>query len=237
MTNIAIMLYLIRHAQSQMNLAKHLQAAEIKAGNPQVVWDRGLIDAAITPLGAQQIQSARAQAQQLQVRTVYVSPLLRALQTCKGLFQGHPLSPKVIVVPEATEVISDAGDVPQRNLAHRDLFPEYDWTSLERCKSDYWFSEVTDSAQMKEIMRSSKSVEDIVTGLCRSIAQVYPEHFESKPDAQRRVNALREIALKTDGNVAIVGHRDALRSLMRTFLPAGREFLLENCQIFAIPKP
>ena len=232
------MIYLIRHAQSHMNLAKVQHQAAISQGQAQIVWDRSLIDAPITPSGEAQVASTAPQAWSLPISKVYVSPLLRALQTCKGLFSQHPMKPEVVVLPYLAEIISDAGDIPAGNYAHKDKFSEYDWSLLADLNKKYWVASVTDSVKLQNAVKEAKDTDEIIDRLCGEIAKAYPSHFEAQSEGVRRAQIVQKYltnVIKSGQNVAVVGHRDLLRSLMRLYLPPNEAFLLQNCQIYPLP--
>lgn len=204
-----------------------------------MVWDRKYVDCAVTSEGEEHIKRTEAAACQLSVATVFVSPLLRALQTCHGLFHRHPNKPKFMVLPYITEVVSDAGDISLGNFAHQALYPDYDWSLLSDLDAKYWFNSVSDNAALHTVVQQARNTDEVIDGLCREIQRVYPVHFEAQSEVLRRAKMAKkyiESEIGTGRNVAVVGHRDMLRALMRLYLPAGQEFLLQNCQIYALPR-
>lgn len=220
-----------------MNLAKAQQQAAIAQGRAEVVWDKTLIDAALTPAGEAQVNSTAAEACNLPISKVFVSPLLRALQTCRGLFSAHPNKPDIVVLPYLAEIISDAGDISAGNSAHKDQFATYDWSLLSDLNPKYWFASVSDSSQVHNIVRQAKDTDEIIHNLCGEIAKKHPIHFETQSEALRRAQMTQKClqnASKTGENIAVVGHRDLLRALMRLYLPPEQAFLLQNCQIFPL---
>ncbi|MGB3279670.1 MAG: histidine phosphatase family protein [Pseudorhodobacter sp.] len=70
-------IYLIRHGQSEFNAA-HSDGAP----------DPMIFDAPLTELGQAQAQAAREQAADLGIRQVICTPLTRAIQTAKIIFDG-----------------------------------------------------------------------------------------------------------------------------------------------------
>jgi len=220
-----------------MNLAKVLQQAAIAQGQAEIVWDRTLIDASITPAGEAHVKSTAPEACNLPISTVFVSPLLRALQTCKGLFSAHPNKPEIVVLPYLAEIISDAGDIPAGNFAHRNQFPAYDWSLISELDKKYWFASVSDSSEVHRIVRQSNDTKQIIDFLCAEIAKRYPIHFEAQSEAVRRAQITQKYlqsATKKGKHIAVVGHRDLLRALMRLYLPPEQAFLLQNCQIYPL---
>jgi broad specificity phosphatase PhoE len=232
------MLHLIRHAESEMNSAKQQNREQnLLYSQTGVVWDMRLVDPAITATGLQQVLAAREQVLALRLDRVYVSPMLRALQTCEGLIEGHACHPEVVVLPDATEIISDSGDLSKGNEANRRLFPLYDWSRLQALNPVYWMASVSDSPFLQSTVASTQSTEEIIAKLCQEMQRKHPDHLESKPEARRRILSLHSILqadMEAGLHVAVVAHGDILRSLMKTFLPAGESIFFQNCQVFTI---
>lgn len=232
------MLHLIRHAESEMNLAKTqaYQQGQLysQAG---VLWNPLLVDPPITLAGLQQVQTAREQVSSLRLDRVYVSPLLRALQTCEGLLEGHSCAPEIVVLPQATEIVSDAGDLAKGNEAHWRLFPKFDWSRMHDQNPLYWLASVSDSPFLQSTVSSSQSAEDIIGKLLQELERKHPNYLETKQEAKRRVlymNSILRADLEAGRHVAVVAHGDILRALMKTFRPVAEACYLTNCQVWTI---
>ena len=232
------MLHLIRHAESEMNLSKR-QAYDqgLLYSQTGVLWDLRLVDPAITSQGRQEVHTARELVMPLRLDRVYVSPLLRALQTCEGLLEAHSCAPEVVVLPQATEIVSDAGDISKGNWVHRSLFPQFDWSRMHEQNPVYWLASVSDSPFLQSTVASSQTAEEIIEKLCRELQRKHPNYLETKPEAKRRVLFLHSVLqadLAAGLNVALVAHGDILRALMKTFRPVAEACYLTNCQIWSI---
>ena len=235
------MLHLIRHAESEMNQAKCMTRARLQPySKTGVVWDKRLVDPGVTATGRQQIDAAREKLHSIPLDKVYVSPMYRALFTCEGLLQNHESRPQVIVMPYATEIISDAGDISKGNSLYQTQFPHYDWSVMQEQHPVYWMTSVSDSQILREIVSNSRDVEEIITRLCEETERKYPDHLESMEEAEGRISRLHDI-LESDRrsgrNVALVAHGDTIRVLIQRLVPGReRDIILHNCEIYTVPR-
>ncbi len=90
-------IYLIRHGQSEFNVAYDIDSKDPK-----------IHDAALTPKGIEQARSLRLKVQGLGIQNVIVSPLTRALQTAGYIFGENQ---KITVDAGAREQLSHSCDV------------------------------------------------------------------------------------------------------------------------------
>jgi broad specificity phosphatase PhoE len=230
------MLYLVRHAQSKMNVALATQA-RLNPAEFSAHWDQSLIDADLTPEGEIQIKSNRPMAQELHVTKIYVSPLLRTLKTCKGLFSDHPNAPEVIVQPLMTEIITDCGDVSRGSFSGFPSYSDYDWSAVESLDSFYWMYDICESPYLAEVRKRADSVESIHGLICEIIKEIAPTHFETETWARNRMLAFKSLVMRdldAGESIAVVGHSDFFRFFSRSF-PGATEATLLNCQILHFP--
>ena len=77
-------------------------------------FDLRLIDPPLSQLGIVQSREGQPEVNKLDVQYVFVSPLLRAMQTSQILFETHPNKEKIkfMVLPIIREVISSMNDLP-----------------------------------------------------------------------------------------------------------------------------
>ena len=114
-------IYLIRHGQSEFNVA-HTQ------GSPDpMIWD-----APLTALGCEQARQARAKVADLGIQQVLTTPLTRAIQTAKLIFDG--LAP-ITVIPDHRELLIHSCDVGVSPTVLRSKFPELSFDEL----ADIWW--------------------------------------------------------------------------------------------------
>ncbi len=110
-------IYLIRHGQSEFNLAH-------KRGEPDpMIWD-----APLTELGCKQALEAKEQILDLGIEQVLTSPLTRAIQTAKIMFNG--IAP-IKVIPDHRELIIHSCDVGVPASVLREKFPELSFDGLD----------------------------------------------------------------------------------------------------------
>ncbi|NRA16625.1 MAG: histidine phosphatase family protein [Oceanospirillaceae bacterium] len=114
-------IYLIRHGQSEFNAA-HMQ------GRPDpMIWD-----APLTALGCEQARQVRAKIASLGIQQVLTTPLTRAIQTAKLIFDG--LAP-ITIIPHHRELLTHSCDVGASPAVLRNKFPELSFDGLP----DVWW--------------------------------------------------------------------------------------------------
>jgi broad specificity phosphatase PhoE len=197
--------YCIRHAESTYNkvlqdgLSRGEQEAKFKV-NPSYT------DPEITELGFQQIEASRPYVQGLSIDKVYVSPLRRALLTCRGLFQCHPSCPSIVVLPDITENLFSSCDFSKNMTGIDPEFPEFDWSAL-RSDSEYWIFDIVDNDQTREIKRSHDRSN--WAEISCSYLSGHDDRLESLTELETRAAGMRR-RLKADMQsgltVAIVSH-------------------------------
>lgn len=114
-------IYLIRHGQSEFNEAH-------TPGSPDpMIWD-----APLTALGWEQALQARGKIADLGIQQVLTTPLTRAIQTAKIIFDG--LAP-ITIIPDHRELLTHSCDVGTSTAALRNKFPELSFDGLP----DVWW--------------------------------------------------------------------------------------------------
>jgi len=116
--------YLIRHGQSEFN-ALNLEPG---AADPMI------IDAQLTELGRQQARAAREQILDLGIQSVLTTPLTRAIQTAKLMFDGIAPIQVVADYRERLDHACDIGRAPEELAAE---FPELSFSHLDEV---WWHS-------------------------------------------------------------------------------------------------
>lgn len=109
-------IYLIRHGQSEFNAA-HTD------GGP----DPMIFDAPLTALGRAQATAARQEALALGIQHVICTPLTRAIQTAKIIFDG--IAP-ITISTGPVEHLAHSCDMGSSPAALRTAFPELDFDHL-----------------------------------------------------------------------------------------------------------
>lgn len=105
-------IFLIRHAQSCVNQLVSEYESQFKLSEiSSLQYSYASTDTELSELGVQQAINAIPLAHSLNLKTIVVSPLRRALRTAKILFENHPDSPRIIVHPALTENLHHAADV------------------------------------------------------------------------------------------------------------------------------
>ncbi len=157
----------IRHGESTFNAAWRVTPV-----------DPLHYDARLSEVGRSQVAQARAAVARYPVEVVLASPLTRALQTARGLFDGHPNAPRIEAVPLLRERVENSCDIGRAPAAIAAEFPSIDFSGLHDA---WWHRDGAPDAR----------------GVCVEPVDV----------VQRRVAQVREHVLaRPEGVIALVGH-------------------------------
>jgi len=122
-------IYLIRHGQSEFNAAH-------KHGSPDpMIWD-----APLSELGCEQARLAREEVADLGIQQVLTSPLTRAIQTAKIIFDG--VAP-ITVIPDHRELLLHSCDAGTSAENLRCKFPDLSFDGL----ADVWWHQGPENEQ------------------------------------------------------------------------------------------
>lgn len=207
-------IWLIRHGLTMYNEA---QNAYKEAGNDMKLapfrWDLDFCDAWLSQDGVRQAEAARDSAHSLDVQKVFVSPLRRALQTCKILFEGHPNSPQIVVQPVLHEVIHNSHDVSMYEGSPFAEFSMFDWSlvptdgiHLARHILNNQYTALIEGLQYREASLK-------LLGIMREIAPEYVE--DENTEALARAQRTKEIwksQVEAQG-IALVAHSNYFAKL------------------------
>jgi broad specificity phosphatase PhoE len=142
-------------------------------------------DARLSARGREQVREARAALAAHPVELVLVSPLTRAIETALGLFDGHPASPSMEVVPLLRERLENSCDVGRRPA---ELAAEFARLDFAHVPDVWWHAEGEPDER----------------GIC----------VEPDAAVHARVAAFREsLRARPHRTIAVVGHGTFLRYL------------------------
>ena len=119
--------------------------------------DTRLADPDLHKKGMAQAQKAQEKINQMNVRYVFVSPLKRTLDTCKGIFGSYPKKGQLIIKvnPLVRELMGSPCDVPVDTLTKRRAEYEplgYDFSQLEKYdKKDLYFLYSLNSPEREQL--------------------------------------------------------------------------------------
>jgi broad specificity phosphatase PhoE len=215
--------YCIRHAQSSFNVAE----VENWSMYTHLIADPTYIDSEISDQGRLQIEAARPHVHSLQINRVYVSPLKRALKTCKLLFQDHPASPSVVVLPEITEHLREACAFSSNLEGPDPEFPDFDWGEFGVSSSGYWLFDLVDNETTRQIRQATDKPRWPEFG-CSFV----PTGIESIGEILRRVakaKARFRVDMSQGLNIAIVSHWNFIKHL--TTEPCGKFLNIQNLEV------
>ena len=107
--------FLVRHATSEFNLVFQC-LLENNATVEEIVKEGSDIkyrDCSLADVGIKEWEEMLKSIKDLNVYTVFISPLLRSVQTAYHLFKGHPKfeSIRFVIVPKAREALIAMDDI------------------------------------------------------------------------------------------------------------------------------
>jgi len=220
-------LYLVRHAQSEYNLAQ-LKAIQSEVESKEeedlsVKFDTNLIDCPISELGQQQALEANKKLQDVNVTLVITSPLRRCLQTTQGIFKDHKNKPKVIVWPVVKEMLLSGCDAADDLDTLKKEFPDYDFSALNNfpipelwlfyvfCKDNEVIRNYVDGL-LNKYPNKDEAIKNAKYYLVEKLREAYPKTIEIQPDLVERTfeakKALTEVmkGVKENEAVVVVAH-------------------------------
>ena len=209
-------LFFVRHGQTPFNIRNnewHL------AGDPisEISFQFSLqyVDPPLTPNGESQILSHKSDILSLPIDHVYVSPMLRTLQTCEILYQDHPNPPKITVMPLVTEWIHVNHDVPLYPNNNQLMFPSFDWSLMP---NDYFIKSILQNKYTERL-----DSENYTSSLLSIMEEIFPVVIESRLELFQRTRAFKEmIKVETkEKNVLIVGHSAFYRHITCRIAESG----------------
>ena len=142
-------LFIIRHAESRFNKAihdiseglknKNISKNEFDQRNSEIRFGQDFIDPPLTDLGQDQCLEAANILKTLEIKYVFVSPLVRTLMTLESIIErvnknssSKKINPKVVVHPIIFEKIEDSCDLILDLNKNRKNFSHYDWSLFDR---------------------------------------------------------------------------------------------------------
>lgn len=224
--------YIIRHAQSLANLAElQALASGLDFKVTKHMWDLSLVDPTLSPKGRTQILHSRPKAHLLNVRKVFVSPLKRTLETCRGLFEGHPLRPEVHVCPWMSEQLGTISELSSLPKGVNKDFEAWNWQLLEGLPKDYWQFGVITTQKFQILRNSYRDFESFAKLVATKMEELYPDCLENPEETTYRCKKLRALLLEElkRGPVALVGHQSYFKQF--THQEVGKSVILDNCEI------
>ena len=215
---------LYRHATSIANIKfnkKGLTSADIK----ELDWSEVGRDSEIADTGIELAISKQRIFNNLNIHTVFVSPLRRALQTAYHTFKSHPHFDKIkfIIMPKARECINFASGIPT-NIdtvvsQFKEFFSNLDDSELDKYKDRlHYFIEDTDHHTYEEILEEKQYKEldpiksNVFDLIIEKTQKVKPKDLESKESILKRVNYVRNyisdyiLTLESDEKVVLLTH-------------------------------
>lgn len=223
-------LYLIRHAQSTYNEASsklHQQGfSDAQAG---ICWMTQFLDCPLSQHGNQQALNAVRQAHSIQVDKIFVSPLRRALETCRILFDDHPNRPKIIVHPGLTEKLHDAPDVSLYTGEVYSEFSMFDWALVP---SYYYIPDVIQNSHTKKLIGLTHT--ESIENLLQMMQEIHPLKLETDKTAFYRTQQMRTHFERMSESVALVAHSNFFKFFtMDKLSDDGSYRWLDNCEIYS----
>ncbi len=244
-------IYVIRHAQSQYNLAEakcHEEGRHLH----EIKFSMELIDCGITDHGFTQTKSAADEMKNVNVTLVYVSPLRRALLTAREIFKDHPNKPQIKVLPICREFIDSSCDIPDDLNKIMKEFPEVDFSEMDIFEDkDMWIIESLHNETLREdllkqaketVAKSENRGHDFRKFITEYQRKIYPTIFDPPKDVRdRSIKAkklLKEKLKHHKEEVAVVSHSAFLYRFTSTKFDEEAKpidgVFLDNCQVMKV---
>lgn len=237
--NAGSQIILQRHGESESN-AEYFAMVE-KYGSQEDIpediyhknrFDSPYRDTRLSDVGKQQCQEAQGIANQLNIHTVFVSPLRRAVETAYLVYKDHPNfeNIKFIILPSMREILGINGSCPihidEVLEEFKPLIPQLDDSEIDKRKSrahwfvdDLKFETKNDEYHKKIDSELCESTDDTLKSNFRAIlteiySEVFPNELESKWGIKDRAESAREFVkeylvtndIPEDQKVVLVGH-------------------------------
>jgi hypothetical protein len=257
---------LIRHAESKYNKLVIDTANKLSLPNndkklvyyTKCIKDPELLDCDITELGYQQAKDSLAANMTAlkKVRLVLVSPMTRALNTAKLMFEplinsgGHEV--KFVVVPHIREILESQCDIVLGSQGKLQSFPNFDFALVEELEKKFgfeWFihSKLDQYVKQKMLkkLESKENLSEVQKGflVIDFLEEHLPQYLEKHYEVLHRTIVFK-IWLKEylknynylDGEIAVVGHSCFFKLLTgsnfdQEMVPQTCRWL-KNCEVF-----
>ena len=159
---------LVRHAKSKFNSAcRKLEDRGWTKEEYRDLWSNGKYrDWSISETGVKQCKKEAKTIRDVNIHTVFISPLRRTMQTAALLFKDHPNFDKIkfIILPKAKESLEGPDDIPTNiDLTISEFskdFPSLDATLFNKYEDKYmYFFEDLDESIRAELQPQIKEDE------------------------------------------------------------------------------
>jgi broad specificity phosphatase PhoE len=243
--------FLIRHAQSNWNVAEHAALAR-RADIYEYKFNLDLVDPGISDFGLDQTKEASDLLKDVPIKVVFTSPFRRCLQTTYNIFKDHQEKPHVIVLPILREIFSSACDVSDDIKAIKKEFPEFDFSMIDELEiPEMWlFHSLQNETLRREFLEEAKRLfvdrtdigEQLKQFKLDKLREYYPNQYESGFDIiERNAKAKKIIGEKIRelgacNKIALVAHYFFLQSFTASeFSDEGMPLNgkgFNNCEVY-----
>lgn len=203
----------LRHGQTYYNVesSKWHEEGDPEEGN-SFQYTLDFADSALTETGINQALKAKDAILKLPIDVVYVSPMLRALQTCAHIFENCETRPKIIVNPLITEWIHVNHDAPMHPNNYKEQFSWFDWSLMP---DTYFIGEILKNQYTETLMKqiSENPQANCTKILIDLIHNIYPACVESNAELYARTQRFKDILREElkNKNILVVGHSAFVR--------------------------
>ena len=246
-------IYALRHGFSKLNEFIKNEPLQAKTYDR---YNKTFLDCPLAEEGIQEALKIRDEINKLPLKIVLVSPLYRALQTCKYILESHPnkLNINIIVDPNHSEFLGNSSDFPGNSKEIlQNIFDKtnlkVDFSLFENLVQNYFYdfiSEPHKSLIQKIIDKDSNKTNSLLDHVFSYGRPLLPERIESKQDFISRINKFG-IKIKKQihdnningKNILLITHSQVLRTLMANQLkikPWGtkEDFDVKNAFLYEI---
>ena len=195
---------LYRHATSNENI-KYEEWRLSKVSTDEINYTEIERDSELADVGIELAISKQHIFSNLNIHTVFVSPMRRALQTAYYTFKTHPNFDKIkfIILPKAREWLNFAAGIPTNIDSvisyFKELLPNLDDSELDKYGDRlHYFIEDTDQNIYEEILEEKEYKEldpiksNVFDLIIEKAKKLKPKDLESNMSVLKRVNSTKQ---------------------------------------------
>ncbi|CAD8112813.1 unnamed protein product [Paramecium sonneborni] len=208
---------IIRHALAWHNYFK--RATEFRDRN---IYSYELMDPPLHYLGKKQCEKMRSEINMMEFDMVYISPLLRTIQTAQLLFQDHPQKNKIqfILCPYISEKISSQYSIYKwenlANILQDETNPiKFDISEMPQ-KLEFWqFILIGKQGKIEGLKSCKEDQEQFLVN--KFVKKGKTIRLEKNKHAEKRVKIFLEILKKNQAKdkVGIVSHSQIIKLILQ----------------------
>lgn len=253
--NLYHKIWFCRHAQSLRNQRHELWAQNNNGGkdpNLEYTDDMKYLDAELSSKGKEQARSLGTFLIENKIRIVFVSPLMRSVQTLFFAIEeikDQSLIEKVMMVPDLIEQAGHPSNMPFRLEETKKIMEGIDYSEMEK-QDSLFFIEYLEEMFVEEFKTAFNS-EDIL--VLHDLIRIYGRDVETKASRHKRarnclkwvknwieIQNVQNTEKIKDGEVLVIGHGNWWRACQMSDIEDYSDYpkkAPKNCLPFLIKIP